>query len=153
MRSSAADAASSLASFIARARASTQNVSQTAASSPFTLDASDQETATAANTVNSPVTASRNNSAAWEDFYSHPVIGTSEDGLPIVGETEKELALTWTNATRYAASHGQDMDNTSCIQTRLPVHDGVMGTKIGYQLATAVQLTGMTPIVDSDLTG
>ena len=97
--------------------------------------------------------ATARRSAAWDDFSRHPLLGSSEDGYPVVGETEEELALTWANAAQFAASHGQDMENASSIQTRLPVHDGVMGAKIGYRLATAVQLTGMTPIVDSDRTG
>ena len=153
MRSAAETIASNLATTrdLARAQADKSAAAAAAASAQFATILADNAVAQTSNAPSDAATV--RHSAAWEDFFSRPVIGTSEDGLPIVGETEEELALTRANATRYAASHGQDSDNPSCIQTRLPVHDGVMGTKIGYRLATAVQLTGMTPIVDSDLTG
>ncbi|OLN28623.1 hypothetical protein DVDV_1498 [Desulfovibrio sp. DV] len=134
--------ADSIASTLALARdiapARTGKAAGTAASSPFASVLADNAVA-AAPDAPTAATGSRH-SAAWEDFYSHPVIGTSEDGLPIVGETEAELANTRATYAKVAAAHGLDPQPAATIQARLPVTDGLLGPKLGYHQVTLMQL-------------
>ena len=110
----------------------------TVASSPFASVLADKAAASAPDTQKD--TTPGRHSAAWEDFYSHPVIGTSEDGLPIVGETEAELAATRATYAKIAAAHGLDPQPAATVQARLPVTDGLMGPKLGYHQVTIMQL-------------
>jgi len=99
-----------------------------------------------------PAAAAGNRSAAWEDFFSHPVIGTSEDGLPIVGETEAELAKTLANYTRIAEAQGFSPQPTETVQARMPVYDGLIGPQLGYHQVTLVRLPfPLIPIASDSL--
>jgi hypothetical protein len=84
--------------------------------------------------------ASSGHSAAWEDFFSRRQIGTSDDGLPIVAETEAECAAGLQNYARIAALQGLDPTPTTTVKARLPVHDGLMGPTLGYKECTLYQL-------------
>ena len=132
--------AGSIASTLAAARdiapARTGKTAGAAASSQFASLLADN----AADTTPQTNTTTSRHSAAWEDFYSHPVIGTSEDGLPIVGETEAELATTQATYAKIAAAHGLDPQPAATIQARLPVTDGLLGPKLGYHQVTIMQL-------------
>ena len=93
--------------------------------------------------------ASKEHSAAWQDFWSHPLFGYDADGTPIVDETKQEQAEAVTALTQRAVARGQDESSLHFIKAKYQVTDGFLGPVLGYQLHTAVELTGMTPIQDS----
>ncbi|KHK02752.1 hypothetical protein [Desulfovibrio sp. TomC] len=133
--------ADAIASTLATARdlARTEpNNTAAASASQFAAVLADNALAAAPDTQANATTTGR--SAAWEDFYSHPVIGTSEDGLPIVGETEAELANTQAVYAKMATAHGLDPQPTATLQARMPVTDGLLGPKLGYHQMTALAL-------------
>ena len=134
--------ADSIASTLASARdiapARPGKTAGASTSSPFASVLADNAVAAAPDTQTA-ATAGRP-STAWEDFYSHPVIGASEDGLPIVGETEAERAATQATYAKIAAAHGLDPQPAATIQARLPVTDGLLGPKLGYHQVTLMQL-------------
>jgi len=80
--------------------------------------------------------ASSGHSAAWEDFFSRRQIGTSDDGLPVMAETEAEKAASLANYARFASSRGLDPTPTSTAVARMPVYDGMMGPTLGYKEST-----------------
>lgn len=80
--------------------------------------------------------ASSGHSAAWEDFFSRQQIGTSDDGLPIMAETEAEKAASEANYARFASSRGLDPTPTTTATARMPVYDGMMGPTLGYKEST-----------------
>lgn len=80
--------------------------------------------------------AASGHSAAWEDFFSRRQIGTSDDGLPIMAETEAEKAATVANYARFASSRGLDPTPTTTAIARMPVYDGMAGPTLGYKEST-----------------
>jgi hypothetical protein len=140
MRTNAETIAGSLAAArdIAPARSDQTARAAAAAATQFADILTDTAAAQVADT--STDAAPARHSAAWEDFYSHPVIGVSDDGLPIVGETEAERAKTLATYAKIATAHGLDPQPTMTIQARLPVTDGLMGPKLGYHQVTLAQL-------------
>jgi hypothetical protein len=80
--------------------------------------------------------ASGGHSAAWEEFFSRRQIGTSEDGLPIMAETEAEKTASLRNYARFAASQGLNPTPTTTAIARMPVSDGMMGPTLGYKECT-----------------
>ncbi|MHC1789708.1 hypothetical protein [Solidesulfovibrio sp.] len=125
-------------------------IARAAAESRSQFAAALAQNAAAAPTVQE--TAASRHSAAWEDFFSHRQIGTSEDGYPIVGETEAELAKTLATYARIAEAKGFSPEPTETVQARVPVYDGLMGPQLGYHQVTLVRLPfPLTPVASGSL--
>jgi hypothetical protein len=115
------------------------------------LDQTTTEDDASGSTNQTLAVAAKGMTPAQQDFYSHPLLGYEEDGYPVVGETEQECCDAIADLTQRAVDRGQDADDLHFILAKYSVHDGFLGPKLGYQMRTAVELTGMTPQHDTDV--
>ncbi len=74
-----------------------------------------------------------------EYFLDHLVAGHKE-GLPVIEETPAEEAKAVDDLLNWAASRGQNLEETTFIKGNIPVFDGPTGPKIGYRIVTAMSL-------------
>ncbi|WP_300159396.1 hypothetical protein [Solidesulfovibrio sp.] len=90
-------------------------------------------------------------SEARRAFESRPRIGYAEDGLPVTGQEKTACLANIEDLAQKAVARGEDPDGLQFLLARLPVHDGLMGPMLGYEMLPLVRLTAPLPLAENQI--